>query len=58
MKAWFKAHQHDVLTGVIIFVAAFVSTLVKGGSVTNSLLVSALSAGAAAVIHTYLGKGL
>jgi hypothetical protein len=52
-----KFTVHDVQTGLLIFVAAFVSTILKGGSVTTGLLLSAASAGVAAVVHTYLGKG-
>jgi hypothetical protein len=48
---------HDAQTALLIFVAAFVSTVLKGGSVTTGLLLSAASAGVAALVHTYLGKG-
>ena len=56
--AWFKTHKHDVETAVVIFAMAFVGTLMKGGSVSKSLLISAVVAGAGAVIHTFLGKSL
>jgi hypothetical protein len=52
-----KFTLHDVQTAVIIFVMAFIGTLLKGGSVTQSLLISAVGAGVGAVAHTYLGKG-
>jgi hypothetical protein len=52
-----KFTVHDVQTGAIIFVMAFAATLLKGGPVDKSLLISAASAGVGALIHTYLGKG-
>jgi hypothetical protein len=52
-----KITKHDIETAGVIFFAAFVSTLLKGGSVTQSLLISAVGAGLAALAHTYLGKG-
>lgn len=58
MKAWFKLHQHDLVTAVVIFGAAFVSTLMKGGSVSKDVLLSAVAAGAGAVIHSFFGKGV
>lgn len=57
MKFLPKFTLHDVQTAVIIFVMAFIGTLLKGGSVTQSLLISAVGAGVGAVAHTYLGKG-
>jgi hypothetical protein len=54
---WLKKHKHDVQTAVIIFVMAFAGTLLKGGSVNQSLLISAVGAGLGALAHTYLGKG-
>lgn len=56
MKNWFKNHKHDIETAAVIFAAAFVSTLLKGGSVSKSVLLSAVAAGAGAVIHSFLGK--
>lgn len=53
---WPKFTKHDVYTAAAIFGAAFVSTLAKGGSLDKTLLFSAVAAGIAAVIHTYLGK--
>lgn len=52
-----KFTLHDVQTAALIFGAAFVSTLLKGGSVNQSLLISAVGAGVGALLHTYLGKG-
>lgn len=52
-----KFTLHDVQTGVIIFVMAFGGTLLKGGSINQSLLISAVGAGLGALAHTYLGKG-
>lgn len=49
--------NHDLETAAVIFFAAFGSTLLKGGSVSQSLLISAVGAGLAALAHTYLGKG-
>ena len=57
MKFLPKFTLHDVQTAAIIFVMAFVGTLLKGGSVSNSLLISAVGAGIGALAHTYLGKG-
>lgn len=54
---WLKLHKHDVETAVVIFAMAFAATLMKGGSLNKSLLISAAVAGAGAVIHTFLGKG-
>lgn len=58
MIKWLKAHRHDVETGLVIFAMAFVGTLMKGGSLSTSLLISAAVAGAGAVIHTFLGKNV
>lgn len=52
-----KFTLHDVQTAAIIFVMAFGGTLLKGGSVDKSLLISAVGAGLGALAHTYLGKG-
>lgn len=52
-----KFTLHDVQTAAIIFVMAFAGTLLKGGSVSKSLLISAVGAGLGALAHTYLGKG-
>jgi hypothetical protein len=52
-----KFSKHDVETAIIIFVMAFAGTLLKGGSVSKSLLISAVGAGLGALAHTYLGKG-
>jgi hypothetical protein len=52
-----KITLHDVQTAAIIFVMAFAGTLLKGGSVSKSLLISAVGAGLGALAHTYLGKG-
>lgn len=57
MGNWYKAHKHDIETAVVIFSMAFVGTLMKGGSLSKSLLISAAVAGAGAVIHAFLGKG-
>jgi len=56
IKSWVMAHRHDVETAVVIFAMAFGSTLEKGGSVSKSLLLSAVAAGVGAVVHTFLGK--
>lgn len=56
MKNWFVAHKHDVETGVVIFAMAFMSTLMKGGSVSKDVLLAAVAAGAGAVIHSFFGK--
>ena len=55
---WLKLHRHDLETAGVIFFTAFVSTLLKGGSVSKSLLISAVGAGIGALAHTYLGKGV
>ena len=52
-----KFTVHDVQTAAIIFAAAFIGALLKGGSVNQSLLISAVGAGLGALAHTYLGKG-
>ena len=52
-----KFTLHDVQTAAIIFGMAFIGTLLKGGSVSTSLLISAAGAGLGALLHTYLGKG-
>ncbi len=52
-----KFTMHDLQTAGVIFVMAFVGTVVKGGPVTTNLLLSAAIAGATAVVHSYLGKG-
>lgn len=52
-----KFTKHDLQTAGVIFAMAFVGTILKGGPLTTNLLVSAAIAGAAAVAHTYLGKG-
>lgn len=52
-----KFTLHDVQTAAIIFGMAFIGTLLKGGPVDQSLLISAVGAGVGAVLHTYLGKG-
>ena len=52
-----KFTLHDVQTAAIIFGMAFIGTLLKGGSVSKSLLISAVGAGFGALLHTYLGKG-
>lgn len=57
MKFLPKFTMHDLQTAGVIFVMAFVGTVLKGGPLTTNLLVSAAIAGAAAVAHTYLGKG-
>ena len=56
--SWLKLHRHDLETAGVIFFTAFVSTLLKGGSVSKSLLISAVGAGIGALAHTYLGKGV
>jgi hypothetical protein len=53
-----KFTRHDLDTAAVIFFAAFVSTLLKGGSASQSLLISAVGAGIGALAHTYLGKGV
>lgn len=53
-----KFTVHDAQTAAIIFVMAFAGTLLKGGSVSKSLLISAVGAGLGALAHTYLGKGV
>jgi len=52
-----KFTVHDLQTAGVIFLMAFVGTVLKGGPLTTNLLVSAAIAGASAVVHTYLGKG-
>lgn len=52
-----KFTVHDVQTAAIIFGMAFIGTLLKGGPVSQSLLISAVGAGVGALLHTYLGKG-
>lgn len=52
-----KFTMHDLQTAGVVFAMAFVGTVVKGGPVTTSLLLSAAIAGLTAVAHSYLGKG-
>jgi len=52
-----KFTKHDLQTAGVIFLTAFAGAVVKGGSISTALILSAAIAGVSAVVHTYLGKG-
>lgn len=56
MKFLPKLTMHDLQTAGVIFIMAFVGTVLKGGALTTNLLLSAAIAGVSAVAHSYLGK--